>query len=134
MFENLTPPTEINALVKQYVQLRDKVKEVDDAHKAKTKPMKDYLERLNNALLDQLITVGGESVKTEYGTAYKTVKRSASIADGEVFRGFVIENRAWDIADWRANAPAVEAFLSEHQILPPGVNLSSVTVVGVRRA
>lgn len=133
-FEAMTPPANIDALVGQYVKLRDKIKESDDAHKEKMAPAKGYLERLNNALLAQLQTIGADSAKTPHGTAYQTIKRTASIADGNEFRGFVIENRAWDIADWKANAPAVEEYLKEHQVLPPGVNLSSVTVVGVRRA
>ena len=133
-FANMAIPTNVDALVQQYVRLRDKIKEADDAHKVKTGPAKAHLERLNGALLSQLHAAGAESVKTAHGTAYQTTKRSASIADGQAFRGYVIENRAWDMADWKANAPAVEAYLQEHQDLPPGVNLSSVVVVGVRRS
>lgn len=133
-FDTMQPPTTIDALVDQYVKLRDKIKESDDAYKAKMAPIKGYLERLNGALLLQLQGIGGDSVKTPHGTAYKTTKRSATIADAGEFRGFVIENRAWDICDWRANAPAVEAFLQENQTLPPGVNLSSIVTVGVRRS
>jgi hypothetical protein len=133
-FATMVPPTNIDALVAQYVKLRDKIKEADDAHKEKMAPAKGYLETLNGALLAQLQAVGGDSVKTPHGTAYKTTKRSATVADSGEFRAFIIENRQWDIADWRANAPAVEAFLQENQILPPGVNMSSVVVVGVRRA
>lgn len=133
-FDTMVPPTNIDALVGQYVKLRDKIKAADDAHKEKMAPAKGYLEKLNNALLAQLQTIGADSAKTPHGTAYQTIKRTASIADSSEFRGFVIENRAWDMADWKANAPAVEEYLTENQVLPPGVNLNSVTVVGVRRA
>ena len=133
-FAGLTPPTNVDALVAQYLKLRDRIKAADDAHKEKMAAAKDYLERLNGALLVQLQTIGGDSVKTPHGTAYKTTTSSASIADGTVFRGFVIENRAWDMVDWKANAPAALEYLKEHQDLPPGVNISSITKVGVRRA
>ena len=133
-FASMVPPATMDALVAQYVKLRDKIKESDDAYKAKMAPAKDYLEKLNGVLLQQLQAAGAESVKTPYGTAYKTTKRSATVADSGEFRGFVIENRAWDMADWKANAPAVEAYLQENQQLPPGVNLTSVVVTGVRRA
>lgn len=134
MFDKMVPPTSIDSLVEQYVKLRDRIKESDDAYKKKIAPAREYLERLNNALLAALQNVGGDSVKTAHGTAYKTTKRSATIADGAVFREFIIENSAWELADWRANAPAIEAYLTEQQQLPPGVNLTSVVTVGVRRA
>jgi len=134
MFENAVPPTNMDDLVQQFVKLRDAIKKADDLHKEKTAPAREYLARLNAALLAQLQAIGGDSVKTPHGTAYKTTKRSATLADAGVFRDFVIENGAWDLADWKANAPAVEAFLQEQQELPPGVNLSSVVTVGVRRA
>lgn len=133
-FANVAIPTNIDALVGQYVKLRDKIKAADDAHKLRMAPAKTHLERLNGALLAAIQAAGAESVKTANGTAYQTTKRTASIADGQAFRGFIIENRQWDMADWKANAPAVEAYLQENQDLPPGVNLSSVVVVGVRRA
>jgi hypothetical protein len=134
MFDKMVPPTNIDALVHQFVKLRDKIKEADDAHKAKMAPAKEYLERLNGALMQQLQAIGGDSVKTPHGTAYKTTKRSATLADAAAFREYVIDQGMWDLADWRANAPAVEAFLQEQQALPPGVNLTSVVTVGVRRA
>lgn len=133
-FATMAIPTNVDALVGQYVKLRDKIKEADDSHKEKMAPAREHLEKLNAALLVQLQAIGGDSIKTPHGTAYKTTKRSATVADQGEFRAFVIEQRAWDIADWRANAPAVEAYLQENEALPPGVNLTSTVVTGVRRA
>lgn len=127
-------PASIDELVSQYVRLRDKIKEADDAHKAKLKDAKEHLENLNNTLLDRLNQVGGESVKTSSGTVYRTTKRSASIADGDAFRQFVINNEAFDLVDWRANPNAVDDFIKEEKAPPPGVNFATHFVVGVRRA
>lgn len=127
-------PENIDELVSQYVRLRDKIKEVEDAHKAKLKDAKEHLENLNNTLLSRLNDLGGESVKTASGTVYRTTKRSASIADGDTFRQFVISNEAFDLVDWRANANAVDDFIKEQNAPPPGVNFSTTYTVGVRRA
>lgn len=127
-------PANIDDLVSQYVRLRDKIKEAEDAHKAKLKDAKEHLEHLNNTLLERLNQVGGESVKTSSGTVYRTTKRSASIADGDAFRQFVITNEAFDLVDWRANANAVDDFIKEEKAPPPGVNFSTHYTVGVRRA
>ena len=127
-------PVNIDELVSQYVRLRDKIKEADDAHKAKLKDAKDHLESLNNTLLERLNQVGGESVKTSSGTVYRTTRRTASIADGEAFRQFVINNEAFDLVDWKANALAVDDFIKEEKAPPPGVNFTTAFTVGVRRS
>lgn len=127
-------PDNIDELVGQYIKLRDKLKEADDAHKAKTKGARDHLERLNGKLLERLNEVGGDSVKTGHGTVYRSTKRSATIADGDTFRGFVIQNEAFDLVDWKANANAVDDFIKNEGTPPPGVNFSTTFQVGVRRA
>lgn len=127
-------PTNIDELVEQMVKVRDKIKEADDAHKAKTKVARDYKEQLEAQLLAKLNDVGGEAVKTAHGTVYRTTRRSATIADGDVFRQFVIANDAYDLVDWRANANAVDDFIKQEQTPPPGVNFTTAYTVGVRRA
>jgi hypothetical protein len=127
-------PENIDEIVHQYVMLRDKIKESDKVHKEKTKPARDHLEVLNNKLLERLIEVGGESVKTTSGTVYKTVKKSASIADGDTFRSFIIDNELYDLVDWKANPTATADYIEEHQVPPPGVNYSTYAEVGVRRS
>ena len=127
-------PENIDEMVAQYVMLRDKIKEADKLHKEKTKPARDHLETLNGKLLEKLLSVGGESVKTAHGTVYQTTKKSASISDGEVFRSFVIDNEMFDLVDWKANPAATSDFIEEHNAPPPGVNYSTHTEVGVRRA
>jgi len=127
-------PENIDELVSQYVKLRDKIKAADDAHKEKTKMARAYLELLNGKLLERLNNVGGDSVKTAHGTAYRTTKRSASIADGDVFRKYVIDNGEFDLVDWRANANAVDDYITTHGAQPPGVNFSTTFTVGVRRS
>lgn len=128
------PPEDFDELVQQFATLRDSLKKADDAHKAKTATGRDYLQLLNAKLLERLNATGADSVKTANGTAYRTTRRTASIADGEAFRGFVIENRMWDMVDWKANANAVDDFLRNEQSLPPGVNFTTAYTVGVRRA
>lgn len=127
-------PDNIDELCRQYVVLRDKIKEADDAHKDKTKNAREHLEKLNNKLLERLNDVGGDSVKTQSGTVYRSTKRSASIADGDAFRRFVIGGEHFDLVDWRANANAIDDFIKENDTPPPGVNFNQHFVVGVRRA
>lgn len=132
--QTIPTPDNIEELVSQMVRLRDKLKEADDAHKAKTKAARDYKEQIEAKLLERLNEVGGESVKTSSGTVYRTTRRSASIADGDLFRSYVISSDAYDLVDWRANSNAVDDFIKSAGSPPPGVNFSQSYTVGVRRA
>lgn len=127
-------PENIDELVEQMVKVRDKLKEADDAHKKKTEAARKYKEQLENKLLEKLNQVGGEAVKTAHGTVYRTTRRSATIADGDTFRDFVINQAAFDLVDWKANALAVDDFIKSNSAPPPGVNFTTVFTVGVRRA
>lgn len=134
--EPLPPPLpeNFNDLVGQYVRLRDRIKEADDLHKKKLEKAKSYKDRLEGRMLELLNEQGGNSVSTDSGTVYRTTKNTASIADGDAFREYVIENQFFDLVDWKANAPAVKDHIGAHLAPPPGVNFSSYYSVGIRRA
>jgi hypothetical protein len=121
--------------VEKFIKLRDKIKEIEEGHKEQLKPFKEMLLTLNNMLLDHLNNSGGDNISVKgIGTFYKSVKTTASIADGDAFRRHVIGSEAWDLLDWRANSTAVKQFIEDHNQPPPGVNISSVVSAGVRRA
>jgi hypothetical protein len=124
----------LDTMVENYVRVRDRLKEADEAHKRKTAEARQWMEDQNLAILGRLQAIGVDNVKTKHGTAYRTVKKSATVADGSVFRKFVIDNSSWDLIDVRANAPAVSAWIKAHETPPPGVNYTETEVVGVRRA
>jgi len=124
----------ISTRVGQYVKLRDKIAALNEAHKEKMAPLNNALEQLHDIMLAQLNALGTDSSTTKgVGTVYKTIKKSATVADGAAFQRHVIGSEAWDLVDMRANAPAIEKFIEEHGDTPPGVNFKQVARVGVRR-
>ena len=126
-------PTRLDDLVQLYVKLRDKISDADKTHDEKMKPAKAYLQRLNAGLMAALQTTGQDSAKTAFGTAYLSTKKSASIADGTVFREFVIAHGYWELLDWKVNSTVAADFIASGK-QPPGVNFNQVITVGVRRA
>ena len=56
------------------------------------KPLRETLESLNSVQLSHLNDMGGNSIATDAGTAYRTEKKSASLADSEAFMDYVIAN------------------------------------------
>lgn len=126
--------TDIKERVAQYIAIRDKIKAEDEAHKEKMKPMKEALEQLGGVLAQFMTETGSDGIKTEAGTCYITTRWSASLADADAFMRFVQETGNFDLLDRKANATAVRDYVEEHTTLPPGVNLSSIQQVGVRRS
>lgn len=124
----------IDHRIQQYVALRDMIKQKDDEHKAAMKPYRETLESLNSLILDLLNKSGGDSIKTKFGTAYRTVKRSASLEDPDKFMDFVVQKGAFELLERKVSITAAEAFAEENGVLPPGVKVTSSSVVGVRRS
>jgi hypothetical protein len=134
------PKVDLDTRVDQYVKLRDKIKEIEDKQKEAIRPYKEALDQLNNTILSALDQIGVESVRTQYGTAYRLEKKSASFADKEAFWTFVVATGQWDLLDYKANVTAVKAFIDKQieekeptPVPPPGVNYSVRYEVGVRR-
>lgn len=130
-----TPMTEdMRKRVLQFIQIRDKLRELEDAHKQKCKPLRD-LQELVGARIQQFLSDHKlENLRTEAGTCYISTRHTASLADPEAFMTYVIDNKLYDLLDRRANSTAVKAFVEKHNALPPGCNLNAFETVGVRRA
>lgn len=128
------PAFDAEKRVAQFVALRDKIKAIEEKQKADLAPYKETLEKLKAVLLAHLNSTKQESASTTAGTFYKTDKKSASLEDADAFMRHVIGTEAWDLLDRRANVTAVEDFIKEHQMPPPGVKWAVKQDVGVRRA
>jgi hypothetical protein len=119
--------------IAQYRQLRDIIKADDDAHKKRMEPKRKVLDQLGDMLLSMLNQSKQESAATTAGTAYKTRKVSATIADATAFKRHVIGTEDWDLIDWRANKTATEQFVKDNKAPPPGINYQEMFKVGVRK-
>lgn len=126
-------PIDAAALIGIYLELRDAKRALEKSHEEQLKPYTERMTKIELALQKYMQDTRLNSLPTDAGTAYISVKRSASVADGAAFRGHVIESREWDLADWRANVNAIETFIKEHGIVPPGVNFREFEAVNVRR-
>ncbi len=136
--EIVLPPIDdgnLGKYISQYVALRDKISAIKKADAERLEPFNDMLLALNNLLQRHLDTLGADNASVKgAGTVYKTISRSVSIEDGDAFRRHVIGTQQFELLDWKANGPAVDEFMKEHDgHLPPGVKYSSIAKVNVRR-
>ena len=92
---------------------------------------KAVLDRLEGILIKFLEDTKQKNAGTKYGTIHTVTRQTAAISDITAFQGYVIENRAWDAIDWKANATFAKDFTAEHKELPPGVQLNSHTRLSI---
>jgi hypothetical protein len=119
--------------VEQYLFYRNRLKEMDDRHEAERSPLVQVLSMLSGWLQKFLDDAKVDSVKSKHGTFYKSTRYTASLEDAEAFMRHVIGTGEFELLDRKANATAVKAFVEEHKTLPPGVKLTPMTTVGVRK-
>lgn len=119
--------------IRQYVQVRDVLKRLDEEHDAKRKPLVELQQILSGKLQEALTANNATSLKTEAGTCYISTRYTTSLADPDAFMKHVIANGDFDLLDRRANATAVKEYVGKNNSLPPGCNLNAIQTVGVRR-
>lgn len=124
----------VNKRIAQYVQIRDELAKKKEAYENSIKPLVEVQNLLTGWLQEFLDQAGAESVKTKHGTCYQNTRYSASLADPDAFMAFVRSTNNYDLLDRKANVTAIREFVVEKNVLPPGVNLSAIKTVGVRRA
>ena len=124
----------LDLIVERYVQMRDKLAEMKAAYDASTADIKTGMAKLENAIMATLNEQGVESVRTNAGTAFKSVSTSATVADWDAYLAFVQANDRWDMLEKRCAKLAVEQYRSANDDLPPGINWKSAVTVNVRRA
>lgn len=121
-------------LVEMYIQLRDRRAARKAAFDIDDSDDKAKQEKIEGLLMQRFKEDGVDSVKTPAGTAYTSMRTTASVADGEAFFSFCRETEQWDLIEKRASKTAVIAYRDEHNDLPPGINWSEQVVVNVRRS
>ena len=102
-------------------------KETDDALKAQE-------VKLKAAMSDFCSVNGLESVRTENGTFYRSVKTRYWTSDWENMHKFILEHEVPELLDKRVNQGNIKQFLEENpDLVPMGLNVDSEYIVTVRK-
>lgn len=123
----------VNEIVESYIKLRDRKAAIKKEYDDKVAKIEKVMSVAEAVLLKHFDKTGAESVKTDAGTAYKSTRTSATVADWDAFLAHVQRTEAWEMLEHRASKRAVEEYKAANDDLPPGINWSSEQVVNVRR-
>lgn len=125
----------IDTLIEKYVALRDKKAQMEAAHKLAVAPVNEAMDKVEAVLLNAMNEQGLVSFKASAGTAYKSEKTGARIADKDSLREFLVKQEdPFHFLDLKVSKTAVEEFLAENEVIPPGVDYYRETTVNIRRA
>lgn len=124
----------LNDLVEKYILIRDRKQKLKSDYEAKAGELDAVLDKIEAVLLKTFEETGMDSVKTSAGTAYRTVRTQASVADWDAFFAYVQKHGAFELLERRCSKSAVEQFKAANDDLPPGLNWREERVVNIRRS
>lgn len=126
----MTPAEKVAA----YIKLRDFKKAAEDAFKKSMARPNEAMDKLEAELLDELNTSGANSLACDAGTVYKNMQMSATVEDREAFKNFVLQNNLWDATDLKANKTFVREYMESQKAAIPGLKVTTLQTVGIRRS
>jgi len=125
----------VDTMVKIYTRIRDKRAEIKAAFDEQDKELQAQLDKVKQGLLEYCKEHGVESVRTQHGLFYRTVKTRYWTGDWESMHKFIMEHGLPEFFEKRLNQSAVKEFLEANpELLPPGLNVDAEYSVSVRKA
>lgn len=124
----------LNELVGKYVLIRDRKAKLKAEYDGKAAELDAVLDKIEAVLLKTFAETGMESVKTEHGTAYRSTRMQASVADWDTFITHVKENDAYELLERRCSKTGIEQYRAANDDIPPGINIRTEQVVNIRRS
>jgi glutaredoxin 2 len=124
----------IDQLVETYIKLRSKLSQLDQEYDEKKRPFKEAQDKIEALMLTRFGELGVDSMKTQSGTAYVTVRTSASVGDWDSFREFLDrQDDPFMFVERRVSKVAVEQYKAANADIPPGVSWNETRAVNFRR-
>lgn len=125
----------VDQVIAKYVAIRDQMKVISERHAAELKPYAESLDKIEAWLNAKLNEVGADSLKTSEGTAYRSTVQQFKLDDWDQFFSYIERSASWQFLVHSVNKTAVTEHMAEHQgALPPGVSMTQIHKVNVRRA
>jgi phage host-nuclease inhibitor protein Gam len=128
-------PVPLEKLTRIYIKMRDRRAELTKELDAQIAKLDDEMRTVKTAVLDYMKETGVESLRTEAGIVYRTVKTKYATSDWESMNKFILEHGVPELLVKAINQSNMAAFLEEHpDLLPPGLNANSEYSVTIKRS
>ena len=127
--------TKLDELVKIYLTIRSARERMMAEWKAQDKTLEDEMKVLEQTFMVTCNESNAKSIRTNNGTVIRKLNERFTVADGESWRKFVLENEAVDLMEARIHQGNFKEFIKERKDegLPPGVNVMREFTIVVRK-
>jgi hypothetical protein len=135
MTEETKAEVPIEKLTRIYIKMREKKAELTQELDSKIAKLDEDMRTVKTAVLDHMKELGIESLRTDAGIVYRTVKTKYATSDWESMNKFILEHGVPELLVKAINQSNMAAFLEEHpDLLPPGLNANSEYSVTIKRS
>lgn len=125
----------LEKLIRVYIKMRDKKAELTQELEEKIAEVEAGMKTVKTGILDHMKEIGAESLRTDVGTVYRTVRTTYSTTDWESMHKFILEHGVPELLEKRIQQTNMKAYLEEHpDLLPPGLNANMEYSVTVKRS
>ena len=124
----------LDKLAKVYRKIYTRINELTNRYETELEGLKAQQEEIKNAMKDEMVSLGLQSVKTDEGTIILSQKTRYYTDDWDSFKSFAMEHDALDLFERRISQKNMALFLEENPgAVPAGLNSMSEVSVSVRK-
>ena len=124
----------LDKLARIYRKIYSRINELSTEYEAQLETLKAQQEEIKNAIKDEMVALGVQSVKTDFGTIILSQKTRYYTDDWDSFKSFAMEHDALDLFEKRISQKNMALFLEENPgLVPAGLNSMSEVAVSVRK-
>jgi hypothetical protein len=121
-------------LVKAYISMRDKRAELSKEYANADRKIEEQMEMVESELVKMCKDVGADSLRTEFGNVYRTVKTTYETSDWDNMYSFIVEHNIPHVLQRRISPLNMKQFLEENPTLMPlGMNVNNKYAVTIKR-
>ena len=125
----------LEKLTRIYIKVRDKKAELEAELENQVGKLENDMGTVKAAILNHMKSLGVESLRTDAGTVYRTVRTKYSTSDWESMGKFILEHGVPELLEKRIQQTNMRVFLEENpDLLPPGLNSNMEYSVTIKRS
>ena len=130
----MSEQVQADKLASVYIKMRDKRKELLAKYEEEDKKVEAQMILVEEELLKLCKTIGADSIKTQAGTVFRSVRTRYETTDWESMYNFILEHDIPQVLERRISTTNMKQFLDENPTLMPiGMNVNNRYTVTVRR-
>lgn len=126
---------DVEELVKTYLTIRKVREKIQAEWEAEDSELKREQQLIEQTLMVICNENNAKAIRTDAGTVFRRLNERYTVADGELFRKFVMENNVPELFEQRIAQSRFKEFITEQEgtSLPPGVNVMREFAIVVRK-